>query len=386
MSFVLTRDQLYDLVWSEPMQRLSTQIGISDVAIAKRCRKVGVPVPERGYWNRLHAGKRVVKAILPDRDLVTINRIEMSGTLPAELRSRLKGEPGMACQENDTLEVRTERLRKRLGTVTVPRNFSRVHPAIDVLLKKDEKLRQEAANSPYRFPWNQPKFVAPFERRRLLFLNGVFLGFEKVGGRAWLRGTDAREHAIYMGDFSVHFTLEKVGHGRNGSGRSSPSAASKAPERMYLSVSDHGAPPGVKVRWQDEEGNPLEKQLTEVIVGMAVAAEHLQLQWLEQQAAWERERRAEEQREAQRRKAEAERRQRERIAAMEKAKVDALIRDAESWHTANTIRSYVEAVRNSNAGQIDSPKLETWSSWALAEADKVDPIVSCRVFLPAQSG
>jgi hypothetical protein len=123
-----------------------------------------------------------------------------------------------------------------------------------------------------------------------------------------------------------------------------------------------------------------------VIVGMAVAAEHLQLQWLEQQAAWERERRAEEQREAQRRKAEAERRQRERIAAMEKAKVDALIRDAESWHTANTIRSYVEAVRNSNAGQIDSPKLETWSSWALAEADKVDPIVSGRVFLPAQSG
>jgi len=71
---------------------------------------------------------------------------------------------------------------------------------------------------------------------------------------------------------------------------------------------------------------------------------------------------------------------------MEKAKVDALIRDAESWHTANTIRSYVEAVRNSNAGQIDSPKLETWSSWALAEADKVDPIVSGRVFLPAQSG
>jgi hypothetical protein len=137
-----------------------------------------------------------------------------------------------------------------------------------------------------------------------------------------------------MGDFSVHFTLEKVAHGRNGSGRSSSAPASEAAERLYLSVSDHGAPPGVKVRWQDEEGNPLEKQLTEVAVGMAVAAEHLHLQWLEQQAAWERERRAEEQREAQTREAEAERRERERIAAMEKAKVDALIRDAESWRTA----------------------------------------------------
>lgn len=44
MSFVLTREQLYDLVWSEPMQGLSKQIGISNVVLAKHCRKVGIPV------------------------------------------------------------------------------------------------------------------------------------------------------------------------------------------------------------------------------------------------------------------------------------------------------------------------------------------------------
>jgi hypothetical protein len=53
-----TREQLYDLVWSEPMQRLAKQIGISDVAIAKHCRKLGVPVAERGYWNKLQVGSR----------------------------------------------------------------------------------------------------------------------------------------------------------------------------------------------------------------------------------------------------------------------------------------------------------------------------------------
>lgn len=42
MSFVIARQQLYDLVWSEPMQRLGKQIGISDVAIAKACRKAGM--------------------------------------------------------------------------------------------------------------------------------------------------------------------------------------------------------------------------------------------------------------------------------------------------------------------------------------------------------
>ncbi|WP_457797052.1 hypothetical protein [Methylocystis sp. S23] len=52
MTFRITREQLYDLVWSESMQNLSKQIGISDVAIAKHCRKLGVPTPERGYWAR----------------------------------------------------------------------------------------------------------------------------------------------------------------------------------------------------------------------------------------------------------------------------------------------------------------------------------------------
>jgi hypothetical protein len=35
MPFTLTRKQLYDLVWSEPLQRLGKQIGISDVELAK---------------------------------------------------------------------------------------------------------------------------------------------------------------------------------------------------------------------------------------------------------------------------------------------------------------------------------------------------------------
>jgi hypothetical protein len=377
MTFVLTRDQLYDLVWSEPMQRLSKQIGISDVAIAKQCRKVGVPVPERGYWNKHQAGKPVVQARLPERDLVTMNRIQMSGSLPFELRQRLKGEPGKDPEETESIEVMTERLRKRLGTVTVRRNFSRVHPAVATLLKKDELLRQRAAGSAYGHLFHQPKFETLIERRRLLFLNGLFLGFEKVGGRAWLRGSDAREHAIDMANFSLHFKLEKVEHGR---GRSSCSAA-EGPERLYLSVADHNAPSGVTVRWEDEENNPLEKQLGEVIVGMAVAAEHLHRRWIKQQEVWERERREQEQRDAQRRKAEAERRERERIAALEKEKLDALIRDAENWRRASVIRAYVEARFAAFADGSDASELKAWADWALAEADKLDPVAADR--LPA---
>ncbi len=64
MTFTLTRQQIYDLVWSEAMKNLATKIGISDVAIAKHCRKCDVPVPPRGYWNKVHAGKRPVQTSL----------------------------------------------------------------------------------------------------------------------------------------------------------------------------------------------------------------------------------------------------------------------------------------------------------------------------------
>src|SRR5687767_2075381 len=41
----VTRQELYDLVWSTPGSKLSADFGVSDVAIAKRCGKLGVPRP-----------------------------------------------------------------------------------------------------------------------------------------------------------------------------------------------------------------------------------------------------------------------------------------------------------------------------------------------------
>ena len=45
-----TRDALYKLVWSEPTQTLSKRFGISDVGLAKACRRANIPTPDRGYW------------------------------------------------------------------------------------------------------------------------------------------------------------------------------------------------------------------------------------------------------------------------------------------------------------------------------------------------
>src|SRR6185295_14421040 len=208
MSTRLTREQLYDLVWSEPMQRLSKQIGISDVAIAKHCRKLGVPVPERGYWNKLHVGKEVVRAELPPRDLGTINNVEMSGTLTPELRAYITGEPGVASGADDGIEILTARFQKRLGKVPVPRSLAKTHPQVAALLAKDEKLQQKAAESPYLSSFYQARFDSPPERRRLRIINGIFLAAASVGGGGSARGDQAEELYLYIGDAHVSFKLE----------------------------------------------------------------------------------------------------------------------------------------------------------------------------------
>src|SRR5215470_7054628 len=46
------RDELYDEVWKEPIRTVAKRYGVSDVALSKICRRLRVPLPRRGHWNR----------------------------------------------------------------------------------------------------------------------------------------------------------------------------------------------------------------------------------------------------------------------------------------------------------------------------------------------
>jgi len=129
MTIRLTREQLYELVWSEALVQLGKGLGISDVAIAKQCRKASIPIPERGYWNKLQAGHAVARTPLPPRDLATVDVIEMNGELKPEHRERFNGEPGVESAPED-IDVLAARFRQRLGKVTMPRDLMQGDPAI----------------------------------------------------------------------------------------------------------------------------------------------------------------------------------------------------------------------------------------------------------------
>jgi hypothetical protein len=65
----MKRSELYAKVWSTPMTKLAAELGISDVGLAKACRRHAVPAPPRGYWAKLRAGQKPDQIPLPTPEL-----------------------------------------------------------------------------------------------------------------------------------------------------------------------------------------------------------------------------------------------------------------------------------------------------------------------------
>jgi hypothetical protein len=61
----LTRAELYEKIWATPMRTLAKEFGLSDVGLAKVCRKYNIPVPPVGYWRRKETGYKVNHPLLP---------------------------------------------------------------------------------------------------------------------------------------------------------------------------------------------------------------------------------------------------------------------------------------------------------------------------------
>jgi integrase len=61
-----SRKALHRIIWSEPMTLVSRKLGISDVGLAKACRRHDIPVPDRGYWSR-HVAARVKMRLPPQK-------------------------------------------------------------------------------------------------------------------------------------------------------------------------------------------------------------------------------------------------------------------------------------------------------------------------------
>lgn len=53
--FEVSKEELAKLVWEMPTTKVAAKFGVTDKAIEKRCKKLGVAKPPRGYWAKKNA-------------------------------------------------------------------------------------------------------------------------------------------------------------------------------------------------------------------------------------------------------------------------------------------------------------------------------------------
>ena len=59
------RQELYEKVWQFPLRTLAAEYGISDVGLAKVCRKLEIPLPGLGHWTKIACGHMHRASIAP---------------------------------------------------------------------------------------------------------------------------------------------------------------------------------------------------------------------------------------------------------------------------------------------------------------------------------
>ena len=73
----ISRKDLYKLVWEVPISRLSPKYGLSDVGLAKVCKRLNVPRPGRGFWARKKKGCSVTIPPLPPLKIGQLTEVLM---------------------------------------------------------------------------------------------------------------------------------------------------------------------------------------------------------------------------------------------------------------------------------------------------------------------
>ena len=379
------RQALYDLVWSEPRTHLAKRLGLSDVGISKACRRALIPMPEPGYWAKKRAGKRTRQPPLPLRGPGMSEEVRFGGNhywyddelSPAAIKASNPSPP----EFDEPLESLIERVRQLVGKVTVPRGLARPHRVIARLLEEDEHRHERQRVSTYPMSWNEPKFATPIEKRRLRIINALYLCLERCLMKPSVRGESASELSVLVGQQNVRFTLEPVSAPPRKVSGSAGKVQKARQHRLRFQISSGGYSREAEEVWEDTDTESLERQLTDVAVALIVAGERQYRAGVQHRHDWLIQRRTELEEEERRQRAEQVRLEQERRQQREQAWVDRLLADASALRQAGEIRNYVGCVVNLQTqahAELPSVQLDTWVSWALAQADRIDPIQSRR--------
>lgn len=373
MGHRFSREELYELVWSKPLRTIAASLGVSDVAVGKACRKADIPLPQRGYWAKKQVDKPTLeRPVLPPRFPGASGKIDIGGT-PRHVNGReLLEEPIPSLPVfTENLEKVRQRITTLLGKVTCPKLSAATHSAIATLLAQDDACRSEIEKTGYS--WYAPQYDTPLERRRLRILNAIFLGVSHAGCRCYITSSRYSRGdtsiSIRVGDVFISVELKPVGKKKPNQlrGRSTKDFLQFTIQKGAWASTD-------SLSWQDSEDLPLEKMVGMIATEVMMAGEVRHREWKIELYQSAMKSRAELEEKIRLEKIEAERQARELEERKAQQRIDRLLSAATAMQNAEMIRNFVAGIRGRVGDMKASPDaVEKWASWALSEADRIDP-------------
>jgi hypothetical protein len=375
----ITREELYEAVWSEPIHQLSRALGISDVGLAKVCKKLNVPVPGRGYWAKNRATRKLLRIALPvlEAGQPTEHRITQAHCGESErwtrdTLQRLAGE-GVAVPT--------------LGTITMEPEF---HP----LLAQYRGMLEQAGLNAVRLRATQSCLainVSPsLLGRALNIYQNLFSAFEQHGYQVEVlppgsdqssygyRTEKASRTVVKILGVSVAFELNEdystvkvptppLPRNRRAMAFEEapmPEYVNRGTGQLKLAITEPYAH-GIRVSWKDGKRLRIEDQLDAFLLSAVALAEHAHRDQMEQERL---QKKAQEVRALAAAKIEEERKLAQRLFDL-----DSRIQDCQQ---AELIRAFLQKARLRLAGSVEpassSDELKAWFDWAESLADGLE--------------
>ena len=358
---VLQRVDLYERVWSEPIMTIAPRFGISGVYLARICRSMGIPVPGRGYWARVRAGRTPKRRKLP----------APKPNEPNELRLQLHDDDRGKFGEEVKAALAAE--KDPDWKVTVPERLVRPHE----LVRDSEPLLRRAAKDGGALAQDRACLDVDTSsavlQRALRIIDALLKALAKRGYPVEITRPDNRRNeydrrpvgnrtGAHVNGTFMEFGLEedhdrievmdpKTGRSFVSSwdGRPQPQYKHRPNGKLILRLKTTSFDHGARQMWRDGKSQRVEDCLNDFLRELVATAERIRIH-REEIARRDRE------------WAEAEARERR-----EKQLREDLTRRLDMWDCAKRVREFA-AVVNSLAGEggdASSPKptVERWLRW-----------------------
>jgi hypothetical protein len=357
----LTREELYEKMWSRPAIALAEEFGISGRGLGKICSRFEIPVPPRGYWAKLAAGKRVTRIPLPTA----------KSDVPSEILIQPSPEsPEAALSEKVRSEV-TAVLENR-QQIQVPETLRSPHPIVKRWLEQKRERRKVDQLSGRR---SEPP-LDETERRKLRILSAIFTETEKLGhavkethgGAHFEIGAQRLDYGLFEPSKQVVIQLSDEERRRSWNPAIATRTDLQPTGELCFEITTWISEP-IRKRWRDGKRKTLEEQIGDLIAGLIKAAAIVK--------EWERVR-AEEER--QRQELARQRMEQERLRRIDAARWRHVSELAMASRHASIVRGFLDELEERAKKTLGEHELRAetreWFSWARKRADAADPVFS----------